>query len=65
MNKVYTRINWENYPSLVTPINEQNLNKLDFATDSLDNRIINLDTAKVNVTDIQQNIADWSMDDET
>lgn len=65
MNKVYTRINWENYPSLVTPINEQNLNKLDFATDSLDNRIINLDTAKVNVTDIQQNIANWSMDEET
>ena len=65
MNKVYTRINWENYPSLVTPINEQNLNKLDFATDSLDNRIINLDTAKVNVTDIQQNIANWTMDEET
>ena len=65
MNKVYTRINWENYPSLVTPINEQNLNKLDFATDSLDNRIINLDTAKVNVTDIQQNIANWTMNEET
>lgn len=65
MNKVYTRINWENYPSLVTPINEQNLNKLDFATDSLDNRIINLDTAKVNVSDIQKNISDWAMDEET
>ena len=65
MNKVYTRINWENYPSLVTPINEQNLNKLDFAMDSLDNRIINLDTTKVNVTTIQQNIANWNMDEET
>lgn len=65
MNKVYTRIAWENYPSLKTPINEQNLNKLDFALDSLDNRIINLDTAKVNEDDIQTNIADWSIDIET
>lgn len=65
MNKVYTRINWENYPSLVTPINEQNLNKLDFAMDSLDNRLINLDTSKANVSDIQKNISEWTMDEKT
>lgn len=65
MNKVYERINWENYPSLVTPINEKNLNKLDFATDALDNRIINLDTAKVDKSSIQTNVADWTMDEET
>lgn len=65
MNKVYERINWENYPSLVTPINEKNLNKLDFATDALDNRIINLDTAKVDKSSIQTNVADWTMDSDT
>ena len=65
MNKVYERINWENYPSLVTPINEKNLNKLDFAADALDNRIINLDTAKVDKSSIQTNVADWTMDSDT
>ena len=27
MNKAYKRINWENYPSDATPLNEANLNK--------------------------------------
>lgn len=65
MNKVYERINWENYPSINTPINEKNLNKLDFAADSLDNRVINLDIAKVDKSSIQTNIADWTMDSDT
>ncbi len=65
MNKVYERINWENYPSIHTPINEKNLNKLDFAADALDNRIINLDTAKVDKSSIQTNVADWTMDSDT
>lgn len=29
MNKAYKRINWENYPSDATPLNEANLNNLD------------------------------------
>ena len=65
MNKVYERINWENYPSIHTPINEKNLNKLDFAADALDNRIINLDTSKVDKSSIQTNVADWTMDSDT
>lgn len=65
MNKVYERINWENYPSIHTPINEKNLNKLDFAADALDNRIINLDTAKVDKSSIQTNVAHWTMDSDT
>lgn len=65
MNKVYERINWENYPSIVTPLNEKNLNKLDFAADALDNRIINLDTSKVDKSSIQTNVADWTMDSDT
>lgn len=65
MNKVYERINWENYPSIHTPINEKNLNKLDFAADALDNRIINLDTAKIDKSSIQTNVADWTMDSDT
>ena len=36
MNKAYKRINWENYPSDATPLNEANLNNLDSATDTID-----------------------------
>lgn len=40
MQKAYRRIEWENYPSGKTPLNETNLNKMDAAIDELDNRII-------------------------
>ena len=40
MQKAYSRIDWENYPSEKTPLNEPNLNKMDAAIDELDNRII-------------------------
>lgn len=40
MQKAYNRINWANYPSEETPLNETNLNKMDAALDELDNRII-------------------------
>lgn len=40
MNKAYNRINWGNDE---TPINESNLNKMDYAIDEIDNRIVKLD----------------------
>lgn len=42
MNKVYDRINWENTPSIATPINESNLNKMDYAIDEIDKRVVEL-----------------------
>ena len=65
MNKVYTRINWEDYPSENTDIDEINLNKMDSAIDALDNRIISQDALKVDRTAINGNIADWTMDETT
>ena len=53
MNKVYSRINWENEPSTKTPLNEHNLNKIDFAVDEIDNRVIELDATKAKNTDLQ------------
>ena len=47
MNKIYQRINWENSPDDTTPLSAQNLNRLDVAADELDNRLIALDTAKM------------------
>lgn len=46
MNKTYSCINWENYPSSNTPINDENLNKIDRSIDTIDNRVIALDTSK-------------------
>lgn len=40
MNKVYTRINWENEPSVETPLNAKNLNNMDKGIDDLDNKLI-------------------------
>lgn len=65
LNKVYTRINWEDYPSENTDIDEINLNKMDSAIDALDNRIILQDALKVDKSEINGNIADWNMDETT
>ena len=42
MQKVYSRINWENDPSTNTAINEDNLNKMDYALDKIDDRVVQL-----------------------
>lgn len=47
MNKAYNAINWKNEPSTSTAINETNLNKMDRAIDTIDNRVISLDSEKV------------------
>lgn len=65
MNKVYTRINWEDYPSENTDLDAYNLNQMDSAIDALDNRIISQDALKVDKSAINGNIADWTMDETT
>lgn len=42
MNKAYSRVNWENYPSDVTSMGDTNMNKLDLALDKEDNRDISI-----------------------
>lgn len=65
MNKVYTRINWENEPSDKTPVNETNLNKMDFALNEVDNRLIEMDTTKLSKADSAKDIVNWTMDENT
>ena len=65
MNKVYTRINWENEPSDATPINESNLNKMDAASEEMDNRIVEQDTTKLSKVDASSDIVNWTMDEES
>lgn len=48
MNKAHSRIFWENEPSLATPLNEANLNKMDLAIDVIDDRVVAFDITKLN-----------------
>lgn len=52
MQKAHVNQNWQNKPSINTPINETNLNKLDRSVDTIDDRVITLDTTKANLTDM-------------
>lgn len=55
--RVYnSRINWENYPSKKTPIDEGNLNKMDRALYVHDEKLLNLDTTKSNKSDLNQSL---------
>lgn len=65
MNKIYTRINWENYPKDTTPLNESNLNRMDHAVNELDNRIISQDASKANKTELNNLVKDWTIDETT
>lgn len=65
MNKVYKRINWENYPSDATPLNEANLNNLDSATDTIDDRVITLDTTKATKTEVATLVSDVTFEEST
>ena len=65
MNKTYDRINWENYPSDVTPLNESNLNKIDTATDEIDNRVITLDTTKATKAEVSTLVQDVAFEEKT
>lgn len=65
MNKSYSRINWENYPSEDTPINEQNLNKIDFAVNEIDDRVITMDTTKLDKSTANSMVKDVSFNEST
>lgn len=61
----YERINWENYPSMNTAINALNLNKIDLAVKTLDERTVQLDTTKAEQATVLNTVQDWSLDEST
>lgn len=65
MQKVFQRINWQNYPSEETPLNESNLNRMDYALDEIDDRVITLDTEKAEQTTVDNLVKSIAVDDET
>lgn len=53
MQKAYNRTYWENKPSDKSPINERSLNKIEAGVDTIDDRVISLDTTKFDKADAQ------------
>ena len=47
MAKRYARLNWQNKPSVATPINATNLNKMDKGIDDIDTALNNLENSIV------------------
>lgn len=62
MQKAHENQNWENFPSDKTPINAQALNKLDRSVDTVDDRVIVLDTTKFDKTEAQSLIKSLTFD---
>ena len=64
-SKIYNRINWENEPSVRTPLSESNLNNMDYAINELDNRIVSLDTTKADNDNLLLAIKSITFDEDT
>ncbi len=64
--RVYpTRINWENAPSIKTPMNATNLNAIDYAVYTHDQTLVNWDTTKANESDLLLSVKSVDYDTET
>lgn len=64
MQKVYNPINWENYPSLKTAVNETNLGAMDKAIDDIDTEVVQLDFSKANQSDFLSVVDDVDVDED-
>lgn len=62
---VYSRINWENEPSINTPINATNLNAIDYAVYVHDQTLSNWDLTKANETDLLLCVKEITYDSDT
>ena len=65
MNKLYSRIIWQNFPSENTALNESNLNRMDLGLDNLDNRVIEMNSTKVSVEQANQLVKEIRYDETT
>lgn len=67
MNKACNRTIWENYPSIKTPVNKQNLNKIEAAVDEIDDRVIAMDVSKVDLAKANELVKEilWDESDGT
>lgn len=64
-NIIYLRIDWENYPSDKTPVNERNLNKMDLAIHLLDERVVWLNENKFDKSESFKLVKNIDLDEST
>lgn len=62
MNKAFANFTWENDPSEASPLNAQNLNSINVAVDTVDDRVIVLDTTKMDKVDAQMLVKSITFD---
>lgn len=62
---IYIRIDWENYSSDKTPLNERNLNKMDLAIHLLDERVVWLNGNKFDKIEAFKLIKDIDLNEDT
>ena len=62
-SKVYSRINWVNEEE--PAINETNLNKVDYALDVIDDRVVELDITKAKQSDLNESLKTLTFNQET
>lgn len=65
MQKIYSRINWKNFPSEETAVNETNLNRMDSGLDAIDDRVVAMDATKFDAITANSLIKDWEIDENT
>lgn len=65
MQKTYIRRNWRNYPNTSTPVNETNLNAMDYSLDEVDSRVIELDTEKLSKVEAQNFLVNMELNETT
>lgn len=64
--KIYARINWKNRSeAMTTALGATLLNRMDYALDETDNRIVTLDAVKAEESEVLQMVKDWTMDEKT
>lgn len=65
MNKAFSNFQWENDPSVNTPLSAENLNKVNNALNEVDNRVVSHDTTKANQTEMLTAFTDVALDKKT
>lgn len=65
MNKAHTMVNWEDYPSINTPLASRILNKVDSAVDVIDDRVVEMEANKATKVEVASLVADVGYNEAT
>lgn len=65
LEKLFARIIWKNLPARETAVNEANLNRIETALDTIDDRVIEMDTTKLNIETANSMLRSLEIDKKT